>query len=136
MLIDRGSNTYLTHSNANQFIYFLNAFFWIFFVIQSLTLQLNLQLKLETDHFFVSVQMYTKLTGDKIFFPHYIYIYIVGKNIRIYNIYISVYGATCTFFSGLSTILHSLLLICCSSSNLAVTSSMESCKRSQNPAKS
>jgi len=41
-----------------------------------------------------------------------------------------------TFFSGLSTILHSLLLICCSSSNLAVTSSMESCRRSQNPARS
>ena len=41
-----------------------------------------------------------------------------------------------TFFSGLSTSCHWLLLICCSSSNLAVTSSMESCKRSQNPARS
>lgn len=45
-------------------------------------------------------------------------------------------GTSCTFFSGLSTSCHWLFLICCSSSNLAVTSSMESCKRSQNPARS
>lgn len=41
-----------------------------------------------------------------------------------------------TFFSGLSNRFHWLFLISCSSSNLAVTSSMESCRRSQNPAKS
>lgn len=41
-----------------------------------------------------------------------------------------------TFFSGLSTGLQLLFLICCSWSNFMVTSSMESCSRSQNPARS
>ncbi len=47
-----------------------------FSVIQSLTLQINLPLKLETDHFFVSVQMYKISRGSNIFFPLFIYIYI------------------------------------------------------------
>lgn len=41
-----------------------------------------------------------------------------------------------TFFSGLSMALQLLFLICCSWSNFMVTSSMESCRRSQNPARS
>lgn len=41
-----------------------------------------------------------------------------------------------TFFSGLSTGLQLFFLICCSRSNFMVTSSMESCNRSQKPARS
>ncbi len=41
-----------------------------------------------------------------------------------------------TFFTGLSISLQSLDLIFCNSLNLEVTSSMESCSRSQNPARS
>lgn len=43
---------------------------------------------------------------------------------------------TLTFFSGLSMSLQLLFLICCSWSNFMVTSSMESCSRSQKPARS
>lgn len=46
------------------------------------------------------------------------------------------YSWSLTFFSGLSIGLHLLFLICCSWSNFMVTSSMESCSRSQNPARS
>ncbi len=60
--------------------FFLNGFFCIFLVvILSLTVQINLSLKLQTDNFFVSGKTYKISMGSKqIFHCIYKYIYIWG----------------------------------------------------------
>ncbi len=70
----KGTNTYLTHSNSNQFKKIFKCVFLDFFiVILSLTVKIKLPLKMYTDHLFDSGQTSKISRGSIICFPHCIY---------------------------------------------------------------
>ncbi len=66
LLIDRGSNTYFTHYNANQFITFLKCVFldFLLLLLFSLTVQINLALNYRLV-ISLSVGKRTKSAGDQ-----------------------------------------------------------------------
>lgn len=90
---------------------------------------------MELQHFFWDkcrpLVAWSSLYISKCKYKHFIFFLLMHKYLKQPTV-----QSELTFLTGLSIILQSLLLIFCSSSNLEVTSSMESCSRSQNPARS